>query len=42
MKVKRILHPVGHGAFYTEQFFEKRSGENLLMWYMTAGLSTSQ
>lgn len=29
MKVKRILHPVGHGAFFTEQFFEMRSGENV-------------
>jgi hypothetical protein len=29
MIVKRILHPVGHGAFFTEQFFEKRSRENV-------------
>lgn len=29
MKTKRVLHPVGHGAFFTEQFFEKGSGENV-------------
>lgn len=22
MKVKRVLHPIGQGAFYTESFFK--------------------
>lgn len=29
MKVKRELHPVGHGAFFTERFFDIKYGKNV-------------
>ena len=28
MRVKRVLHPVGHGAFFTEQFLEYANGSD--------------
>ena len=29
MIVNRVLHPVGHGAFFTEQFYDYHTGENV-------------
>ena len=30
MTVNRVLHPVGHGAFFTEHFYDCQTGENVM------------
>lgn len=36
MKLVRYIHPVGQGAFYTEQFFNEKTRELLLLSMIVA------
>lgn len=40
--IKRVLHPVGHGAFFTEQFYDSDKGENVLNVVYDCGVMRNQ
>ena len=42
MIVNRVLHPVGHGAFFTEQFYDYHTGENVMNVVYDCGVRSNQ
>ena len=42
MIVNRVLHPVGHGAFFTEQFYDCQTGENVMNVVYDCGVRSNQ
>ena len=42
MIVNRVLHPVGHGAFFTEQFYDYHTCENVMNVVYDCGVRSNQ
>ena len=42
MIVNRVLHPVGHGAYFTEQFYDYHTGENVMNVVYDCGVRSNQ